>query len=91
MRSCTNDFSTCLLAAVLMQMEAQDQKGSNRLSGRSILVTVETGYETQMVAASAPQTTRERTLPTRSACTYWKVTNNLRLSIMNIIAGRFWY
>ncbi|KAF7652264.1 hypothetical protein LDENG_00098970, partial [Lucifuga dentata] len=41
-------------------------------SSHSILIAVETGYETQMVEASAPQTIPICTLPTRTACTYWK-------------------
>ncbi len=84
----------CPLADMFIQMEVRDQKGLDPLSGRSILVTVETGHETRTVAPSAPQTTRIRTLPTRSACTYWKVTNNVHLSLIIPIpvceCCRFW-
>lgn len=68
------------LAVALIQMERwrrrrqQQQMGLNHLSGRIGLVTVETGCETQMAAASALQTIPKRTLRTRSACTCSKVT-----------------
>lgn len=68
------------LAVALIQMERwrwrrqQQQMGLNHLSGRIALVTVETGCETQMAAASALQTIPKRTLRTRSACTCSKVT-----------------
>lgn len=68
-------------------MEMRDRKGLNPLSGRNGLVTVETGCETQMVAASAHPTTRVRTLPTRSACTYWKVTSNTQQITADILIG----
>lgn len=68
------------LAVALIQMERwrrrrqQQQMGLNHLSDRIGLVTVETGCETQMAAASALQTIPKRTLRTRSACTCSKVT-----------------
>lgn len=63
-----------------MQMEAL--KELDRPSGRRILVTVETGHETQRVAPLVPQTTQIRTLPTRSACMCWKVINNMHVSLI---------
>lgn len=60
-----------------MQMEVRDQEELDHLSGQSVLITVETGYETPRGAPLVPQTTQIRTLPTRSACMCWKVISNI--------------
>lgn len=62
------------------QMKELDPKRSNPLCGPSSPSTVETGCEMLTVAASAPQTTRIPTLPTRNACMFWKVGRSKHLN-----------